>query len=83
MTPPPPPKELTARAKRLWRAVVSEYELSPAELAHPATDIELRHRTLFARLVAQLGVKVEEDAGAGRVARRGPRRPPARLRSIG
>lgn len=26
--------------------------------AHPATDLELRHRTLFARLIAQLGVKI-------------------------
>jgi hypothetical protein len=87
-----PPRGLSARSRRLWRAVLAEFELSDAELAvlrealvsldradaaaavvvaegvltrdrygcwkaNPATDVELRNRSLFARLIAQLGVK--------------------------
>ena len=96
MSAPKAPDGLSTRARRLWRDVLAEYELSAAELevlrsalvaldradqaaavvdaegvvvvdrygspkAHPATDIEARNRTIFARLVAQLGVKVTPE----------------------
>jgi|GEM_PF-1013425 hypothetical protein len=49
--------------------------------AHPANDLELRHRTMFARLVAQLGIKFDEEP----VVRRSPRAKPGpkpRLRPV-
>ena len=119
MTAPKTPSGLSRRAGKLWRAVVDEFELSPAEhellrsalvaldradqaaevilaegvttvdrygapKAHPATDVEARNRALFARFVAQLGVRatVESASAASRVgAKPGPRPRTARPRS--
>lgn len=52
--------------------------------AHPATDLELRHRTLFARLVGQLGVNLEEEHHRKRLrgAKPGPKPRTAALRSV-
>lgn len=48
--------------------------------AHPATDLELRHRMLFARLVARLGVNLAEpEQSRRRGAKPGPK--PRVLRS--
>lgn len=117
MTIPAAPRPLTDRSRKLWRAVLGQYELSDAELAvleqalrsldradqaaevltkeglmtvdrygatrsHPAVDIELRHRTTFARLIGQLGVKLPaETPGPRRGARAGRRENVARRRS--
>lgn len=96
---PAAPKGVSARAQRLWRDVVKDFELSSAELEvlrcacealdradaatvlvgkegltctdrygspkpHPAVDIETRSRSLFARLVGQLGLKLEDEVEA-------------------
>lgn len=106
-TPKPPaaPTGLSDRAKRLWKAVLTVYELAAAELEllriaceqldrgdqaakivkaegvtvndrygtpkqHPAVDVEARSRSLFARLVAQLGVKLPDEASDTPTSRR-------------
>jgi hypothetical protein len=49
---------------------------------HPAVDVEARNRTLFARLVQQLGVRASRDATRRRVGAPGGRRrayPPVRV----
>jgi hypothetical protein len=110
------PAGLSLCAKRLWRAVTDEFELSPAELellrstltaldradqaaavitaegltttdryggarSHPAVDIEGRNRALFARGVAQLGIKATSESVQARVgAKPGPRARAARPR---
>lgn len=90
------PLGVSERAKRLWRAVLDDYDPGPAELevlraalealdradaaaaivkregitvddrygtpkAHPAVDVELRARGLFARLCAQLGLRLADE----------------------
>ena len=45
-----------------------------ATRAHPAVDVELRHRMLFARLIAQLGVHEPELTSRGHRRTPGPRR---------
>ena len=49
--------------------------------SHPACDVEARSRTVFARLVAQLGVRLTvETAGPRRGAKPGPKPKAARTR---
>lgn len=43
--------------------------------AHPAVDVEARSRALFARLVAQLGIKAEPGRVPRTGAKPGPRTP--------
>jgi P27 family predicted phage terminase small subunit len=103
-----PPKGLTTRSRKLWRAVIDEYELSSAELellrtalvaldeedaaaaiikrdgpvvldrygtpkAHPAVDVRNRARAYFARVVAQLGIKMHTELQGRLGAKPGPK----------
>lgn len=49
--------------------------------SHPAADVELRARATFARLIAQLGVKLDSSSSSRRYgAKPGPRAKPATVR---
>jgi hypothetical protein len=116
---PRAPAGLSRRSAKLWREVVDEFDLSPAELEllrnglvaldradtagaiieaegmvtldrygspkmHPAVDVEARSRTLYARCLAQLGIKtIVEHESSRSGAKPGPRPKVARLRSVG
>lgn len=120
MSAPKAPAGLSRRSGALWRSVLAEFELSPAEeellrcglvaldradeaakviaaegvttvdrygspKMHPAVDVEARSRTLFARVVAQLGVKATTEHAhspdSGR-AKPGPKPKSARRRVL-
>ena len=118
MTLPKPPVGLSKRSAKLWRQVLVEFELSPAELEllrnalvaldradeaaaivavegmvvpdrygspkpHPAADIETRNRTIFARFVAQLGVKASVESVRRHGGKPGPKARAAALRAVG
>ncbi len=102
------PENLTPRNRKLWRDVMAEFELSPAEVellrsglealdradqaaavvraegitvldrygtpkAHPAADVEARSRAIFARAVAQLGIKATTETPRMIGAKPGPK----------
>ncbi len=118
MTIPKAPPGLSKRGAKLWRAVLDEFELSPAELellrsalvaldradeaaeviaaegvtsldrygspkTHPAVDVEARNRVIFARFVAQLGVKATVESVRRHGGKPGPKARVGKLRAVG
>lgn len=64
---PPAPKRLTARSRRLWAAVLADFELSPAELMTLEQALRLLDRAdEAAAVVAREGMSCTDRYGGRR-----------------